>query len=72
MALAWRFEKIKSFFTGHRPLLTKESARVAHSKTYFENDKLLKTLPGFSFTPLQESIQKACKKYLGAVNKLQP
>jgi hypothetical protein len=44
-------------------MLTKESARVAQSKTWFENDKLLKALPGFSFTPLEETIKKACEKY---------
>lgn len=71
VALAWRLEKIKSFFTGQRPVLTRESARVAHSKTYFDNDKILKALPGFSFTPLQESIQKACEKYLADLGKLQ-
>ena len=71
MKFAWRYEKWKSFFTGSRPLLTRESARVAMSKTYFENDKLLVAFPGFSFTPLEESIKKACKKYLGTVNALQ-
>jgi len=72
LGLAWRLEKVKSFFTGRRPLLTKESARVAQSQTYFENDKILKTFPGFTFTPLEESIQKACKKYVALVHKLQP
>ncbi len=61
--IAWRVEKLKSMFTGVKPLLTKESARVAVSKTWFENDKLLKALPGFSFTPLEETIKKACEKY---------
>lgn len=64
IGLAWRMEKIKSVFTGQRPLLTRESARVAMSRTHFENRKLLEALPGFSFTPLQETIQKACEKYL--------
>lgn len=72
ISLAWRMEKVKSFFSSHKPLLTKESARVAHSQTYFENDKIRKTLPGFSFTPLQESIEKACEKYLTEARKLQP
>lgn len=72
ISLAWKLEKIKSFFTGHKPLLTRESARVAHSQTHFENDKILKALPGFSFTPLQESIEKACEKYLTEARKLQP
>jgi dihydroflavonol-4-reductase len=72
IGLAWRLEKLKSFFSSHRPLLTKESARIAHSKTFFQNDKILKALPGFSFTPLEESIARACGKYLGEIRKLQP
>jgi len=62
--IAWRIEKFKSFFTREKPFLTRESARVAISQTSFENDKLLKALPGFSFTPLQQTIQQASKKYL--------
>jgi dihydroflavonol-4-reductase len=69
MSLAWRLEHLKMMFTGKRPLLTKESARVAHSKTYFDNDKILRTLPGFSFIPLEESIRKACKNYLADLAK---
>ena len=64
MNLAWRVEKFKSLFTGKKPLLSKESARVAQSKTLFENDKLLKAFPGFSFTPLEESIKNAAAKYM--------
>lgn len=67
-----KMEAMKSLFSDRTPLLTKESARVAHSHTFFDNDKLLKALPGFSFTPLQESIHKACKKYLNAIKTLQP
>lgn len=64
--IAWRMEKWKAFFTGSKPLLTRESARVALSKTFFANEKILKALPGFSFTPLGESIRNACKKYVGS------
>lgn len=63
LGIAWRVEKIKSFFTGQKPLLTKESAKVACSKTWFENDKLLAALPGFSFRPMEETIKKACEQY---------
>jgi hypothetical protein len=63
MSVAWRLEKIKSMITGKKPILTKESARVAQSQTWFENDKLLKALPGFSFTPLEKTINAACEKY---------
>jgi nucleoside-diphosphate-sugar epimerase len=70
--MAWRMEALKSIFTGKKPLLTKESARVAQSKTWFENDKILKALPGFSFTPLEETIKKACEKYSGTISAMQP
>ncbi len=72
MALAWRMEKIKSIFSGKRPLLTKESARVAQSKTWFENDKIRRDIPGFSFTPLEETIKNACEKYAGTITAVQP
>lgn len=62
--IGWRVEKFKSFFSGKRPLLTRDSVRVAKSKTYFDNKKLLEALPGFSFTPLEQSIAQAAKKYL--------
>lgn len=72
MSLAWRLEKFKTIFTREKPLLTKESIKVATSKTYFENDKILKALPGFPFTPLEQTIQNACKKYLGTITAVQP
>ena len=71
-SVAWKLEAIKSLFTGKKALLTKESAKVGQSKTNFENSKILAALPGFSFTPLEESINKACKKYLGTINPMQP
>jgi nucleoside-diphosphate-sugar epimerase len=65
--LAWRIEKLKSAFSGKKPLLTKETALVAISKTYFDNAKLLSALPGFAFTPLDETIRSATGKYLREV-----
>lgn len=61
--IAWRIEAIRSLVTGKKPLLTKESARVAMSKTVFDNRKLLQLLPDFQYTPLEKTIQEACKKY---------
>jgi dihydroflavonol-4-reductase len=62
--VAWRMEKIKSLMTGKPSLLTRESARVARSKTFFDNGKILRQLPGFRFTPLEETIGAACRAYL--------
>ena len=63
IGVAWRLERLRSFFTRKPPLLTKETARVAYSKTYFENKNILSALPGFSFTPLEQTIRLACEKY---------
>jgi nucleoside-diphosphate-sugar epimerase len=72
LALAWRMAKLKSFFTGKKPLLTKESAKVAQSQTYFRSEKILEALPDFSFTPLEQTIKKACSKYAGTISDMQP
>jgi nucleoside-diphosphate-sugar epimerase len=69
--IAWRLEKIKSLLTGKNPLLTRETAKIAMSKTYWQNDKILNALPGFSFSPLEETIRKACTNYETAVASLQ-
>jgi nucleoside-diphosphate-sugar epimerase len=63
-AIAWRMEKIKSLFTRKPSVLTKESARIAMSKTHFDNSKIKKYLPAFDFKPLQQTIQHACESYL--------
>jgi dihydroflavonol-4-reductase len=68
--LAWRIEKLKSLFSGKKPPITHENAKVAHSKTYFSSRKIREALPGFTFTPLDQSIEKAGKKYLNPLQKL--
>jgi dihydroflavonol-4-reductase len=62
--IAWRAEKVKSLLTGRSSLLTRESARVAAGKTFFSNGKILRLLPDFRFTPLDETIRMACQYYL--------
>jgi nucleoside-diphosphate-sugar epimerase len=69
--IAWRFEKMRSLIKGDKPLITKETTRIALSKTYWQNDKILSALPGFSFVPLEQCITNACKKYADAVNDMQ-
>ncbi|GGB09334.1 NAD-dependent epimerase/dehydratase family protein [Puia dinghuensis] len=62
--IAWRTERIKSLFSGKPSMLTRESARVAQSLTYFDNSKIRAQLPGFAFTPLEKTIKDACEDYL--------
>jgi nucleoside-diphosphate-sugar epimerase len=58
--LIWRVEAIKGKLSGKRPLLTKETAYTAQAKVYFDNSKLLKYLPQFSYTPMKESVERIC------------
>jgi len=65
--LAWRLERLKSVFSSSPSVLTRESARVAQSRTYFENRKILQFLPGYSFTPLADTVRRSCQEYLRQV-----
>jgi nucleoside-diphosphate-sugar epimerase len=57
-AIVWRIEALKTFFTGSSPLLTKETTLTAQAVVNFDNTKLLKALPDFSYTPLEETIHR--------------
>jgi dihydroflavonol-4-reductase len=59
--LIWRIEAIKAMFSNKEPLLTKETASTAHATTYYDHSKILAALPGFSFTPVDESVERTCK-----------
>jgi dihydroflavonol-4-reductase len=63
-AIGWRIEWVKSRITGKPALLTKESARLASGHTKFDNQKILKFLPNFRFTPLEETVNRCCSAYL--------
>lgn len=60
-ALIWRIETLKSYFTGKEVLLNKETAHKAMSKVYFDNTKIKKSLPGFFFRPIKETINDTCE-----------
>ncbi len=68
-SIAWRIEKIKALFSGGEPMLTKETAETAQQKVYFDNNKILKALPGFSFKSVSQSIQEACKEYINILKR---
>jgi len=63
-ASIWRLEAIRSLFTGKAPFVTTETARTALAKVYFDNSKLLKTLPSFKFTPLKNSVERICNELI--------
>jgi dihydroflavonol-4-reductase len=58
--IVWRLEAVKSLFTRKDPLVTKETAKTALATVHFDNSKLKKFLPSFSYTPLDETISHTC------------
>jgi dihydroflavonol-4-reductase len=67
--VAWRLEAAKGALTGSKPLLSRETAKIAHSRTSFDNSALLKALPHFRYQPLDAVIQQACAKYAQAMKE---
>ena len=63
-SIIWRLEKVKSWFTCKPPLITKETAATALAVADFDNRKMLKALPGFTYTPLAKSVQRICKSLI--------
>lgn len=64
----WRMEKLKSFFSGKTPLLTKETAAKSFEKNYYNGSKILTALQGFSYTPLEETINRVAKELQQKLN----
>jgi nucleoside-diphosphate-sugar epimerase len=60
--LIWRLEAIKTRFTGKKHLLTKETARTAQAKVYFDNSRILRALPQFHFTQIKDTIEFTCQR----------
>lgn len=56
----WRLEAFKSFFSGKAPFITKETAAAALAKVNFDNSKLKKYLPSFSYRKTEDTIAHTC------------
>ncbi|RYG53674.1 MAG: NAD-dependent epimerase/dehydratase family protein [Chitinophagaceae bacterium] len=67
--LVWRWELLRSSFTGREPLVTRETARTAFKKTMYDNRKFLEAFPSFSYTPLQQTISESCKAFQQKLNR---
>ncbi len=63
--VAWRMEKVRSFMTGQKPLLSKETARNSNIRRYFSNEKI-KNAIDIEFRPVSEAARNTSlffKKY---------
>ncbi|MDQ2863477.1 MAG: NAD-dependent epimerase/dehydratase family protein [Bacteroidota bacterium] len=59
--IVWRLEAIKGMITGKKRLLTKETARTAQARVYYDHSKILNALPQFHFTSIADTIEYTCK-----------
>ncbi|MFM6925592.1 MAG: NAD-dependent epimerase/dehydratase family protein, partial [Ferruginibacter sp.] len=58
--IVWRLEAIKSHISGKDPLLTKETSATAMAQVTFDNSKLKKFLPGFTYRKIEDTIAETC------------
>jgi dihydroflavonol-4-reductase len=61
--IVWRLEWVRNLFSGSKPLITKETARSANKKYYYNNEKLTTKL-NFSFISIEQSIVDTAKVFL--------
>lgn len=58
--MAWRMEKVRSFITGQKPLITRETARNANTRRYFSHEKIKKAI-GFTFRPVESAAENTSR-----------
>ncbi|WP_299822655.1 NAD-dependent epimerase/dehydratase family protein [uncultured Pontibacter sp.] len=59
--VVWRLEHVRTWFTGGRPLITKDTARITGKQHFFSNDKVRKAT-GISFRPVYDSLEWVCRE----------
>jgi len=68
--ILWPLEMMKSRLLGKKPLISKESARMATHWSRFDNTKIVKTT-GYQFMPITRCIEETAQKFLQAVDENQ-
>lgn len=60
--IAWRMDALKCLILGKEPALTKETARSAQNKFYYNSNKIIQKI-NFQFTPMNETIENICTNF---------
>lgn len=61
--IGWRASVLLRALFGIKTVITKETARNANTFYYYNNQKLLRSLPGFSYTPLAHTIEVMARSF---------
>ena len=62
--LVWRWSLFRSMIFGETATITKETARSSQRQTYYDNSKLSRFLPEFSYRSLDETIGRMAAAFL--------
>lgn len=61
--MAWRLSMLRSALLGKSSIITRETVNNSNAVCYYNNDKLLKALPGFAYSPLKQTIQDMARSF---------
>lgn len=61
--IAWRAEAVREIVMNNKPLITKETARTAHKKYFYSNEKIKKAL-GYEFRAFNETLDEVCTQFM--------
>ena len=63
--IVWRIESVRGKLTGNKPLITKETARIAKEEHFYSNEKV-KAATGLTFRPLEDTLRWSCEQLVKA------
>lgn len=62
-ALLWRWYALRQLLTGKTATVTRETTRTAQLRCSYDNSKLLRVLPDFQYTDIEQTIQQMAQAY---------
>ena len=66
--LIWRLGAVGRLF-GRHTAITRETANNAHGLSYYNSQKLLQSFPGFSYTPVEQTIGRMAQTFLKFIER---
>jgi dihydroflavonol-4-reductase len=62
--IAWRLSSLRAGLSGKTSIITRETVNNANSVSLYDNSKLLKALPGFTYTPINHSVESMARSFI--------
>ncbi len=67
-SILWRFEALKSYFSNHIPIVTKETIRSMAAKSSYDNTKSISEL-GINYHSIEKTVTDCCKVFMESYPK---